>query len=100
MSTAVNTPLPQAQWYATYTRSRHEKTVAEQMQRLSIEHFLPLYHAERMWKNGRARVDFPLFPGYVFVRISLGDRLQVLRLPGVVRLVGFSDVPTRSRRMT
>jgi transcription antitermination factor NusG len=64
------------------------------MERLSVEHFLPLYQAERMWKNGRARVDFPLFPGYVFVRIALGDRLQVLRVPGVVRLVGFSDIPT------
>jgi len=94
METAAKTSLPQPQWYATYTRSRHEKMIAEQMERRAIEHFLPLYEAERMWKNGRARVDFPLFPGYVFVRISLRDRLEVLRIPGVVRLVGFSDAPT------
>jgi transcription antitermination factor NusG len=35
----------------------------------------------------------PLFPGYVFVRIALQDRRQVLEVPGVVRLVGFGPVP-------
>src|SRR5258708_39029822 len=35
-----------------------------------------------------------LFPGYVFVRIALQDRLQILQVPGLVRLVGFSGQPT------
>lgn len=36
------------------------------------------------------RLQLPLFPGYVFVRIVVADRLRVLGVPGVVRLVGFS----------
>ncbi len=36
----------------------------------------------------------PLFPGYVFVRLALRNRLRVLQIPGLVRLVGFSKVPT------
>jgi len=94
MSAPLNPRSLAAQWYAIYTRARHEKSVAELMKRRSIEHFLPSYIAERKWKNGRAKVEFPLFPGYVFVHMVLRDRLQVLRVPGVVRLVGFSDVPT------
>jgi len=35
-----------------------------------------------------------LFPGYVFVRLALRDRLHVLQIPSVVRLVGFSGQPT------
>ena len=40
------------------------------------------------------RVELPLFPGYVFVRLALRDRLRVLHVPGVVRLVGFNGVPS------
>jgi len=35
----------------------------------------------------------PLFPGYLFVRIALRDRLQVLEIPSVARLVGFNGAP-------
>jgi transcription antitermination factor NusG len=81
------------QWYAIHTRSRHEKTVAEQLLGRSVDHFLPLYETVRKWKNGRFKVRLPLFPGYLFVRILLKDRLQVVQVPGVVGLVGFSGVP-------
>jgi transcription antitermination factor NusG len=36
----------------------------------------------------------PLFPGYVFVRLPLCERLRVLEIPGVAYLVGFNSVPT------
>jgi transcription antitermination factor NusG len=83
----------QPQWYATYTRSRHEKRIADQLERKRVDYFLPLYHEIRQWKNGKADVEFPLFPGYIFVRIPLKERLQVLEVPGVVRLVGFNGLP-------
>jgi transcription antitermination factor NusG len=82
-----------AQWYAAYTRSRHEKVVAEALQQRTVEHFLPLYETVRKWKNGRFKVQLPLFPGYLFVHIALRDRLRVLQVPGVVRLIGFNGVP-------
>jgi len=48
----------------------------------------------RRWKDRRVRLQLPLFPGYVFVRLALRDRLQVLEIPSVVRLVGFNGHPT------
>jgi transcription antitermination factor NusG len=81
-------------WYAAYTRSRHEKSVADLLQRKQLETFLPIYETMRRWKNGDHRVQLPLFPGYTFVRIALRDRLEVLKVPGVVRLVGFNGMPT------
>lgn len=80
-------------WYATYTRSHHEKSVAEQLQIRTLEHFLPLYETVRKWKDRRKRMELPLFPGYIFVRIPLQERLRVLVVPGVVRLVGFDNHP-------
>lgn len=81
-------------WFAAYTSANHEKRVAEQLARRSVEHFLPLYLAIRRWKDRRVKLDRPLFPGYVFVRLALQDRLQVLQVPGVVKLVGFRGTPT------
>jgi transcription termination/antitermination protein NusG len=80
-------------WYALYTRSRHEKSVGNLLQRKQVEIFLPVFETVRRWKNGEHRVELPLFPGYAFVRIALRDRLQVLKVPGVVRMVGFDGGP-------
>lgn len=81
-------------WYAAHTSANHEKRVAEQLVRRSVEHFLPLYQSARRWKDRRVQLQLPLFPGYVFVRLALRDRLQVLQVPGVAKLVGFSGTPT------
>lgn len=80
-------------WYAAQTSSRHEKKVAEHFQQRSIEYFLPLYDSVHRWSNGNHRVQLPLFPGYIFLRIALCDRLRALEVPGFVRLVGFSGIP-------
>jgi transcription antitermination factor NusG len=81
-------------WYAAYTCANHEKGVTQQLERRSLESFLPLYESVRRWKDRRVRLRLPLFPGYVFVRLALRDRLQVLEIPSVVRLVGFNGHPT------
>jgi transcription antitermination factor NusG len=81
-------------WYATYTSANHEKRVAEQLAVRAIEHFLPVYASVRRWKDRRVKLEMPLFPGYLFVRLALRDRLQVLQVPSVVRLVGFNGMPT------
>lgn len=83
-----------AQWYALYTCSRHEKQVARNLEGQHVEHFLPLYDTVRRWKDRRMRVQLPLFPGYIFVRILLRDRLQVLKVPGAVSLVGANGHAT------
>jgi len=81
-------------WYAAYICARHEKRVTEQLRQRRVECFLPLYSTIRRWKNGRHQVELPLFPGYVFVHLDLRDRLRVLEVPSVVRLIGFGGLPT------
>jgi transcription termination/antitermination protein NusG len=83
----------EAGWYAAYTSANHEKRVAEQMGVREVEHFLPLYASVRRWKDRRVTLERPLFPGYVFVRMALRERLCVQQIPGVARLVGFDGTP-------
>ncbi len=82
-----------ARWYAAYTNARHEKCVQKQLQERHIAHFLPTYHTVRLWKDRRKELEFPLFPGYIFVQITGPDRLRVLQVPGVVRFVSFNGRP-------
>ena len=80
-------------WYVAYTSAHHEKRVAEQLALRAFEHFLPLYSLVRRWKDRRVTLQLPLFPGYVFVRLALRRRLQVLQIPGVARFVQFHGLP-------
>jgi transcription elongation factor/antiterminator RfaH len=86
-------PANQQSWYAAYTRSRHEKRVAQQLEQKAVESFLPLYATVHRWKDRHARIDVPLFPGYVFVRLQLHERNKVLETPGVVGLLSFQGKP-------
>ncbi len=80
-------------WYAAYTCANHEKKVAAEISRRGLESFLPVYRTSRRWSDRRVELDLPLFPGYVFARLALRDRLKVLQVPGVARLVGFGGLP-------
>jgi len=86
--------MVEPRWYAAYICANHEKRVAAELGAREVEHFLPLYSSVRRWKDRRVNLDLPLFPGYVFVRLALGDRLRVVQIPSVVRLVGFGGLPT------
>jgi transcription antitermination factor NusG len=83
-----------AHWYALHTYPRHEKRVHEDLTLRVIECFLPLYETVHRWKNGcKVRVELPLFPGYLFVRIDPRQRFKALNLPGAVSIVGSVDGP-------
>src|SRR5829696_8386117 len=76
-------------WYAVWTRSRHEQVVRDQLERKGLEAFLPTITKWSRWKDRKKQIDWPLFPGYCFVRATLDDRLAVLKCTGVVNIVSF-----------
>ena len=77
-------------WYAAYTLPRHEKSVADRLRSQDVETYLPLYSLMRTWNRRRVEVELPLFPGYVFAKMIITDRVRVLAHPGVIRVVGFN----------
>ncbi len=82
-------------WYALYVRSRHESAAREDLGRKGIEAFLPQVKRLRRWSDRGQFVDFPLFPGYIFVRTEPGPEyfVKVLKARGAVTLI--SALPGR-----
>ncbi len=80
-------------WYAVYTVVRHEKRVNNALAQKDIETFLPLREEVSQWKDRRKRIQFPLFPGYLFVNSLLLDRWKILNTRGVVRILGINGAP-------
>jgi transcription antitermination factor NusG len=82
-------------WHAIYVRPSHEANVAKRLGVREIESYLPQYRVERRWKNRcTAKLDLPLFPGYIFARIVAAERVRVLEVPSVLFLVGTAGRPT------
>ena len=81
-------------WFAVHTRPRFEKKVAAQLLEKHVETFLPLFPATHRWHDRQQIVQEPLFPGYVFVRISpvMNTRIVVLRTTGVIHFVGHRGI--------
>ncbi len=80
-------------WYAVHTSVNQEKLVSQRLGQRGIENFLPLYTTVRRRTDRRVILNLPLFPGYLFVRINPIDRMRILEVPRVVRLVGTGTTP-------
>ena len=81
-------------WFALYTRHRHEKTVAEFLDREGMEVFFPCYTARHRWKDRIKQLSLPLFPNYVFVFSGFDERISILRAPGVYDFVRLAGRPS------
>lgn len=78
-------------WHALYTRHQHEKVAARILTQKGVEIFLPLYTAERRWKDRTRNLSLPLFPCYIFFRRGLDRRVEILSTPGVHSFVRGGD---------
>lgn len=80
---------PIRNWFALYVWSNQEKTIDRHLRMRGIETFLPLQTVLRRWKNRvTAKVEIPLFKGYVFVKIARTQCARVLEVSQVHSIVG------------
>lgn len=77
------------QWFAVYVAPRSEKKVAARLFEKGIEQYLPLRRSLKQWSDRKKWVEEPLVRGYIFVKISIAQRLAVLETDGVLQFVRF-----------
>lgn len=77
------------EWFALYVKSRHEFVTNAELNKKGIDTFLPSVKKWRQWKDRRKLVNFPLFPGYLFVHIypHPEEFFNVLKTRGALNLV-------------
>lgn len=86
----AESPFP---WFALQVRARHEVGVANFLTGKGYETFVPLYKSRRLWSDRVKVVESALFPGYLFCRFDVNNRLPILTTPGVVQVVGVNRTP-------
>src|SRR5690606_31284987 len=77
-------------WNALYVKSRHEKKVAEYMEKHDIPCYLPLTKVLKVWSDRKKWVLEPLFKGYIFVPQNLKSTKEVIYTPGIVNYVYYN----------
>jgi transcription antitermination factor NusG len=87
--------LAERQWYALRVKPQHERTVSYALQRKGFERYVPLYKALRRWADSLKDIELPVFPGYVFCRMSPEEAPAVLATPAVYHVISHGAVPAQ-----
>lgn len=84
-------------WYVLRCTLRAETPIADELRRNGLDAFLPRCTVRRRIPGGLRKVAEPLFPGYVFVRLSpsRGDLSVVRSIRGVHGVLRFGDFAPR-----
>lgn len=80
-------------WHCARTKPKHEHIAAANLRKsLQVEVFLPRLRIERATRRGVVRIVEPLFPGYLFLRCVMDERLnEVKHTNGISSVVRFGD---------
>jgi transcription antitermination factor NusG len=77
------------EWFVLYLKAKHEFATNAELQKKSIETFLPSVRRWRQWSDRKKLIDFPLFPGYLFVHVrpESEEFLSAVKTRGAVTFV-------------
>ena len=80
-------------WYAVRVKSNREWVTSDALRGKGYEVLLPSYRDPGIRRTAARHIERPLFPGYIFCRFDVNDRLPVMVIPGVVHIVGTGRKP-------
>lgn len=87
--------VPEMKWYVAIVNPRHEKSVADKLLKMGIEAYVACQQEMHVWKDGRKRmVDRVVIPSMVFVRCTNKERLELVKLPYILRYLVDRTVDT------
>lgn len=80
-------------WFCVRTQAKHEHIAAARLREIGgVEVFCPRIRLRRRTRRGPVWFVEAMFPGYLFAKFDLAERLRVVRSShGVTGLVQFAD---------
>jgi transcription antitermination factor NusG len=79
-------------WHVIYTKSRHEKILAEQLKQSGYEIYLPLVKKITSWSDRKKTIEEPLFKSYIFIK-NQNDRNRFKEFKSFVGFVQYDNKP-------
>jgi transcription antitermination factor NusG len=89
----LSSKSPTCSWFVVHGKTNRERSIGNALAATGFEVFLPLGQIKRQWSDRIKRSTIPLFPGYIFCRLDIRDKLTVLKTPGVISIVGRGKEP-------
>ena len=80
-------------WYALYTKSKHEKKASERLSNEGFEVFCPMVKTIKQWSDRKKKVSIPLIPSYIFIKVDEKNKSKVLTDPSVLNYVYWLNKP-------
>jgi transcription antitermination factor NusG len=74
-------------WFALYTKPRHEFKAEEQLSKAGIISYLPTIIKLKQWSDRKKKVSEPVLRGYIFIYATESDRLEALEQSAVIRCI-------------
>lgn len=78
-------------WHVLHVKSRQEKALADDLDRLGIDYYLPLVRELHYYGQRKNWVDLPLFPGYIFLSGRREDMYRADRTRRVLQILTVTD---------
>ena len=72
-------------WYVLKTKPKSEKKIAERLKKMGLQVYCPTRIEVRQWSDRKKKVEVPVLPSTVFIKLEDKDRAVVFDVPGVVR---------------
>lgn len=92
--------VEKSQWFVAIVNHNTEKSCAEKLEKLKIEHYLPTQTEYKVWKNGRkAKIERVVIPSTIFIKCTESERREIVKLPFINRFMtnkaGVSKNPSQ-----
>ncbi|TXD81352.1 UpxY family transcription antiterminator [Subsaximicrobium wynnwilliamsii] len=85
--------MQQLNWYVIITKPRSERKVADRLSAIGIDVYCPIKTEMRQWSDRKKKVEVPVLPSMVLVKLADKDRNRVFEVTGVVRYLFWLGEP-------
>jgi transcription antitermination factor NusG len=80
-------------WYILFVKTNHEFKVQKHIELFGIRAYLPVRKTLSQWSDRKKWIYRPMFPGYVFIRVSCREFFSALYHDSIIRYVKFGGSP-------
>jgi transcription antitermination factor NusG len=80
-------------WNVLYTRQNREAKAEKYLKECNLDVFLPTKEVMRQWSDRKKLVKVPLFPSYLFVRLSIREYEKALQHSSIAYCIKAAGYP-------